>query len=133
MKISKAEDTKSNRAPEEYFTGAVWMDALLKETALPGVVAYRVSFEPGARTNWHSHPAGQVLYIVSGTCRLQREGEGPMEAGPGAVVHFAAGEKHWHGAAPESLMVHIAINFLNADKDTVWMERVNNEEYAQRA
>ncbi len=91
----------------------------------PGAGVYRVFFEPAARTHWHSHPEGQILYIVTGKGRVQKWDEPVIEVGPGDVVYIAPDEKHWHGAGPESFMVHIAINpAINTHGITEWMEEV---------
>ncbi len=129
MKVISLKDMETRQGPEDWFTGTVWMDAAAVET--PGAGIFRVLFEPGARTNWHTHPEGQILYIVTGEGRAQREGELLVEIGPGDVVYFAPGEKHWHGAAPETFMVHIAVNpAASSYGGTDWMEPVTDEEYS---
>jgi quercetin dioxygenase-like cupin family protein len=129
VKVVSAENMETRRGPEEWFTGAVWLDAAPANTS-PGAGVFRVLFEPGARTNWHTHPEGQILYVVTGTGRAQKEGESIVEIEPGDVVYFAPGEKHWHGAGPETFMVHIAINpATETDGGTDWMEPVTDEEY----
>lgn len=106
----------------------VGIDAKFRDPARTGGV---VLFEPGARTNWHTHPEGQILYVVTGEGLAQKEGEQVVEIGPGDVVYFAPAEKHWHGAAPDTFMVHIAINpAANSDSGTDWMEPVTDEQYA---
>ena len=117
------------RGPEKWFTGAVWMDAAPADSS-PGAGVFCVLFEPGARTNWHTHPEGQILYVVTGERRAQREGEPVVEIGPGDVVYFSPGEKHWHGAAPQYFMVHVAVNPAASSGDgTEWLEPVTDEEY----
>jgi quercetin dioxygenase-like cupin family protein len=107
------------------------MDAAPADASSPGAGVFRVLFEPGARTNWHTHPEGQILYVVTGEGRARREGEPVVEIGPGDVVYFAPGERHWHGAAPETFMVHIAVNpAASSDGGTDWMEPVTDEEYS---
>ena len=129
MKIVSNNDTEVRRGPEEWFTGTVWMDASPPASPDPGV--FRVLFEPGARTNWHTHPEGQILFIVTGTCRAATENEPPVEVEPGGVVFFAPNEKHWHGAIPETYMVHMAVSIANTtDGGTEWMDPVTDEEYA---
>ena len=97
----------------------------------PGAGVFRVFFEPGARTNWHAHPEGQILYIVTGTGRVQKEGELVVEVEPGDVVYFAPREKHWHGAGPDTFMVHVAVNpATETAGGTDWMEPVTDEEYS---
>ena len=88
-------------------------------------------FKPGARTNWHTHPEGQILHVITGEGRAQREGEPAVEIGPGDIVYFAPSEKHWHGAGPETFMVHVAINpATNSGGGTDWLEPVTEEEYS---
>ena len=129
MKVIPARDTNTRRGPEEWFTGVVWMDASPAGTP-PGAGIFRVLFEPGARTNWHTHPEGQILYVLTGVGRAQREGEPFVEIRPGDTVYFAPGEKHWHGASLDTFMVHIAINpATSTDGGTNWMEPVTDEEY----
>ncbi|CAN5716636.1 cupin domain-containing protein [soil metagenome] len=128
MKVVSSRDAETRRAPEEWFTGTVWMDAT--SVPQPGAGLFRVFFEPGARTNWHTHPEGQILYVVTGMGRIQKESEGPLEIRSGAIVYIAPGEKHWHGAAPDTFMVHVAINpALDTDGATDWMEPVTDEDY----
>lgn len=105
-------------APGEYFTGVVWM-----EPQVPGVV--RVTFTPGARTAWHTHPQGQTLLILSGRGRVQRRGAAAFDVTAGDVVQIDPGEEHWHGAAPDALMTHLAIQA----GETVWLRHVTDEEY----
>ena len=129
MKVISPEDMQTRRGPEDWFTGSVWMDVAAVET--PGAGVFRVLFEPGARTNWHTHPEGQFLYVVTGTGRAQKEGESVVELGAGDVVYFAPDEKHWHGAGPETYMVHIAITpAISTEGGTDWMEPVTDEEYS---
>ena len=129
MKVISLKDMETRQGPEDWFTGEVWMDAAAVET--PGAGIFRVLFEPGARTNWHTHPEGQFLYVVTGAGRVQREGEPVVEIGAGDIVFFAPDEKHWHGAGPDTYMVHIAISpALSTEGQTNWMEPVTDEEYA---
>ena len=128
MKVISPRDMETRRGPEDWFTGTVWMDAAVET---PGAGIFRVLFEPGARTNWHTHPEGQFLYVVTGTGRAQKEGESVVEIGAGDVVYFAPDEKHWHGAGPETYMVHIAITpAISSEGGTDWMEPVTDEEYS---
>lgn len=132
MEVVSAEKMETRRGPEEWFTGRVWLDAA-PAASPPGIGVFRVLFEPGARTNWHTHPEGQILYVVTGTGRAQKEGESAVEIGPGDVIYFAPDEKHWHGAGPDTFMVHVAINpAFETDGGTSWMEPVTDEEYAGR-
>ncbi len=97
----------------------------------PDVAVNRVLFEPGARTHWHTHPEGQILYIITGICRAAREGEPLGEVEAGGVVYFAPDEKHWHGATSDTYMVHMAINIATTtDGGTEWLEPVTDQEYA---
>jgi quercetin dioxygenase-like cupin family protein len=90
-----------------------------------------VLFEPGARTNWHTHPEGQILYVLTGEGRAQKEDASVVEIGPGDVVYLAPGEKHWHGAGPDTFMVHVAINpALNSECGTDWLEPITDEEHS---
>lgn len=131
MQVVSTKEIKAQRAPEQYFTGVVWMDAMLNTSSPHGAKSFRVSFEPGARTNWHAHPEGQILHVVTGRGRIQKSGERAQEILAGDSVHVAPDEKHWHGAAPDSLMIHVAINpTFNTDGATEWMEEVTEEEYA---
>lgn len=114
-----------NPANPEYFTG----DVTLRPLSTPGAGAVkflRVEFSPGARTNWHTHTGVQVLFVAEGRCRFQHEGGPVQEAGTGETIYIPAGEKHWHGAARESAMVHVAVN---VDFETEWLEPVPDEQY----
>jgi quercetin dioxygenase-like cupin family protein len=120
----------NRRGPAEWFTGTVWMDASPAGSS-PDAGVFRVLFEPTARTNWHAHPEGQILYVVTGEGRAQKDGESVVEIRAGDVVYFAPNEKHWHGAAPDTFMVHVAVNPAAAsDGGTDWMEPVTDEEYS---
>lgn len=128
MRIVSWRDTDSRVGPEKQFTGKVWMEP--SPASPPEAGAFRVFFEPGARTNWHAHPEGQILHVVTGTGRAGTEGGEVVEMRPGDVVCFAPEEKHWHGAAPDSFMVHIAVNpAATSEGGTTWMEPVTDEEY----
>ena len=118
------------RAPKDYFTGTVWQDPIIAASAPARLMATRVTFEPGARTAWHTHPLGQTLYVVSGVGRLQTEGGPVREIRPGDTVWIPPGEKHWHGAAPSTAMTHIAVHESLDGKHITWMEHVTDEEYA---
>ena len=130
MKVITPRDMQTARGPEGWFTGTVWRDGAPVGDP-PDVAVNRVLFEPGARTHWHTHTEGQILYIVTGTCRTAREDEPPVDVEAGGVVYFAPREKHWHGATSETYMVHMAINIANmTDGDTDWLEPVTDKEYA---
>ena len=109
MDIHLAGSRPTVRPPQDYFTGAVWQDPIITAAAPARLVSARVSFEPGARTAWHTHPLGQTLIVTAGCGRVQRWGGSIEEIRPGDVIWFAPGEKHWHGAAPTTAMTHIAI------------------------
>ena len=128
MKITQSGSTPSRSGPTEWFTGIVRIDAPFSGSgALSGAT---VTFEPGARTAWHTHPLGQTLLVVSGVGRVQREG-GPVETiRPGDVVWFEPNEKHWPGAAPDCAMSHIAIAEMKDGSVVTWMEKVADEQYA---
>jgi quercetin dioxygenase-like cupin family protein len=131
MNITRSGSRPSSRGPADYFTGTVRVDPLF-EVADPGrAVGASVTFEPGARTAWHTHPLGQTLIVVAGAGRAQRWG-GPIEdIRPGDVIAIAAGEKHWHGAAPATAMTHIAIQERLDGKTVEWMEKVTDEQYGR--
>ena len=130
MKVITPRDMQTARGPEDWFTGTVWRDGAPVGDP-PDVAVNRVLFEPGARTHWHTHTEGQILYIITGTCRTAREDEPPVDVEAGGVVYFAPREKHWHGATSETYMVHMAINIANmTDGGTDWLEPVTDEEYA---
>ncbi len=129
MKIFTAGSRPTNRAPAEYFTGTVWQDPIVATEAPARVAAARVSFEPGARTAWHTHPLGQTLYVVSGVGRVQTLGEPVREIRAGDTVWISPGEKHWHGAAPTTGMVHIAMHESLDGSVATWLEHVTDDDY----
>jgi quercetin dioxygenase-like cupin family protein len=108
------------------FSGTAWVEALVTARRPAGMRVYLVFFEPGARTHWHAHEGEHVLYVVSGSGRVQTAREPGKAIGPGDLVYVAPGEKHWHGAAPHSPMVHLAVT---TGGQTSWMEEVSREEY----
>ena len=130
MQITRNGTQPSRKLPEEYFTGAVRQDPLFQAPAPARVTGGLVTFEPGARTAWHTHPLGQTLIITSGCGWVQHEG-GPIEqVRPGDVVWFPPGEKHWHGATPTTAMSHIAIQEHSGDGNVVdWLEKVSDAQY----
>jgi quercetin dioxygenase-like cupin family protein len=133
MQIRHAGSQPSARAPAEYFTGTVRIDPLFPATDPSRVAGNHVTFEPGARTAWHTHPFGQALIVTSGLGRVQRWG-GPIEdIRPGDVVSFGPGEKHWHGASAATAMSHIAIQESLDGSPVTWMERVTDEQYGEPA
>jgi len=129
MDIKRSGSQPSGKGPAEYFTGTVRIDPLF-EAADPGrVVGASVTFEPGARTAWHTHPLGQTLIVTAGRGLAQRWGGQTEEIRPGDVISFPAGEKHWHGAGPTTAMTHIAIQERIDRKTVEWMEKVSDEQY----
>ncbi|HXW39848.1 MAG TPA: cupin domain-containing protein [Xanthobacteraceae bacterium] len=133
MDIRPCGSIPSRRPPAEWFTGTVWQDPIIEAPAPARAAATVVRFEPAARTNWHTHPLGQTLYIVSGVGRVQSFGGPPREVRAGDVVWFAPGEKHWHGAGPTTTMVHIAIQEALDGKYVDWLEKVTDEQYRTTA
>lgn len=121
------------RAPENNFTGRVWLDPLfLKPKAPQRTTGSFVTFEPGARTAWHTHPLGQTLVVVSGTGWVQEWGKEKVTVHSGDVINFAPGVKHWHGATDKTGMVHLAIQELTPEgKNVDWMEKVSDKQYSQ--
>ncbi|MFC4456660.1 cupin domain-containing protein [Deinococcus sonorensis] len=129
MDIQRAGSQPSQKGPADWFTGTVRIDPLFSASAPARAAGGAVTFEPGARTAWHTHPLGQTLIVLSGAGRVQREG-GPIEdITPGDVVWFAPGEKHWHGAASQTAMTHIAIQEALDGKAVDWLEHVTDEQY----
>jgi quercetin dioxygenase-like cupin family protein len=129
MDIKPAGSVPTRRASPDYFTGTVWQDAIIEAPEPARVRALRVSFEPGARTHWHTHPLGQTLHVLSGVGRAQSWG-GPVRViRAGDSVWFAPGEKHWHGASPEVAMVHLAIQEADGGTTVDWMEPVSEADY----
>ncbi|MDQ0319036.1 quercetin dioxygenase-like cupin family protein [Pararhizobium capsulatum DSM 1112] len=119
----------SGKGPADWFTGSVRIDPLFNANEARRGAAATVTFEPGARTAWHTHPLGQTLIVVSGLGRVQREGGPIQEIRPGDVVWFEPGEKHWHGAGPTTAMSHIAIQEHLDGKVVDWMEHVTQEQF----
>ncbi len=131
MEISRSGSHASAKGPADYFTGSVRIDAPFAGSGDARISGATVTFEPGARTAWHTHPLGQTLLVMAGAGLAQREG-GPVEAiRPGDVVWFAAGEKHWHGAVPDCAMSHVAIAERLDGKAVDWMEPVTDEQYGR--
>lgn len=129
MDIIRAGTKPSAAGPADWFTGTVRIDGLFNPFAPERVQGAHVTFEPGARTAWHTHPLGQTLIVTSGSGLVQREG-GPIETiHPGDVVWFAPGEKHWHGAAPQTAMTHIALQEVLDGKVVDWLEHVTDAQY----
>jgi quercetin dioxygenase-like cupin family protein len=129
MEIIRAGSKASARGPEDWFTGTVRIDPLFNPFAPERVQGAQVTFEPGARTAWHTHPLGQTLIVTAGFGLVQRLGGPVEEIRPGDVVWFAPGEKHWHGASPQTAMTHIALQEVENGKVVDWLEHVTDAEY----
>ena len=129
MDIKRNGSQPSGKGPAGYFTGTVRVDPLFKADAPARVVGASVTFEPGARTAWHTHPLGQTLLVTAGLGWAQREGGPVEEIRPGDIVWFEPGERHWHGATATTAMQHIAIAEALNDKVVDWMEHVTDEQY----
>lgn len=129
MEIARAADRKAGPGPADYFTGEVRHEPLISAPEPARVAASRVTFQPGARTAWHTHPLGQTLVVIEGVGRCQKMG-GPIdEIRAGDVVWIPPGEKHWHGAGPDTAMTHIAIQEKENGSAVTWMEHVTDTEY----
>ncbi|MGD1016271.1 MAG: cupin domain-containing protein [Roseiarcus sp.] len=128
MEIKRSGSQPSAKGPADWFAGAVRIDPLFAANAPARAAGNAVTFEPGARTAWHAHPLGQILIVVTGCGRAQRQGGPVEEIRPGDVVWIAPGEKHWHGAAPTTAMTHIAIQEALDGKAVTWMEKVSDEQ-----
>jgi len=131
MEIKRVGSQASIKGPADWFTGTVRIDPLFQAPAPARVGGASVTFEPGVRTAWHTHPLGQTLIVTAGCGSVQREGGPIEEIRPGDVVWFPPGEKHWHGAAPSTAMTHIAIQESLDGKAVEWMEKVTDEQYAK--
>jgi quercetin dioxygenase-like cupin family protein len=129
MEIKRSGSQPSGKGPAEYFTGAVRIDSPFKGSDPARVGGAIVTFEPGARTAWHTHPLGQTLIVTAGCGWVQREGGVIEEIRPGDVVWFESGEKHWHGATATTAMTHIAIAEALDGKTVDWMEHVTDTQY----
>jgi len=129
MEIKRSGSQPSGKGPAEYFTGTVRVDPLINAPDPARIFGALVTFEPGARTAWHTHPLGQTLIVTAGSGLVQRWGGPIEEIRPGDVVWIAPGEKHWHGAAPTTAMSHIAIVEQIDGKSAEWMEKVGDEQY----
>jgi len=132
MQIKRIGSQPSRIGPAEYFTGTVRIDSLFQATDPARAVGASVTFEPGARTAWHTHPLGQTLIVTAGCGSAQRWGGPIEEIRPGDVIWFPPGEKHWHGATATTSMTHIAIQEQLDGKAVDWMEKVSDEQYSSR-
>ena len=131
MNIAKSGSQPSAKGPADWFTGSVRIDSRFQRSTPARVGGAIVTFEPGARTAWHTHPLGQTLIVTAGCGRAQREGGPIEEILPGDVVWFEPGEKHWHGASPTTAMTLIAIAEALDGKAVDWMEKVTDEQYGR--
>ncbi len=130
MEIKRIGSQPSGKGPETYFTGTVRVDPMFSPPKPARVTGALVTFEPGARTAWHTHPLGQTLVVTAGCGRVQREGGSVEEIRPGDVVWFPPGERHWHGATSTTAMSHIAIQETMDGSAVDWMEQVTDAQYA---
>ncbi len=131
IEIKRAGTQPSNKGPADWFTGTVRIDPLFQTPEPARAVGASVTFEPGARTAWHTHPLGQTLVVTAGVGRVQREGGPVQEIRPGDVVWFPPGLKHWHGASLTTALTHIAIQEALNGKAVEWMEKVTDEQYGK--
>ena len=131
MDIMRAVDRPTKIAPEDRFTGQVFQDEVVVGKVPSRMRATNVSFSPGARTAWHSHPVGQVLYVVSGVGRVQLEGEQVQELQPGDTALIPPNTRHWHGAAPDRFFVHLAMSEVDENGGgTEWCDKVGDQDYS---
>ncbi|HEY5219871.1 MAG TPA: cupin domain-containing protein [Gemmatimonadaceae bacterium] len=130
MKIARSGSQPSAKGPGEWFTGTVRIDPQFPVREPARAAGNTVTFEPGARTAWHTHPLGQILIVTAGCGRVQRDGGAVEEIRSGDVVWFEPGEKHWHGAAPTTAMMHIAVQESLDGRAVEWMEQVSDEQYS---
>lgn len=132
MDITRSGSQPSGKGPAEWFTGAVRIDPLMQAPPPARVAGATVTFEPGARTAWHTHPLGQTLIVTAGAGLVQRSGGSIEDIRPGDVIWIPPGEKHWHGASATTAMTHIAIQEQLDGKAVEWMEHVSDEQYQAR-
>lgn len=133
MNINRSGAQPSTKGATDYFTGTVRVDPLFEAHEPARTSGASVTFEPGARTAWHTHPFGQTLIVTAGCGLVQRWGESIQPIRPGDVIQFAPDEKHWHGATPTTAMTHIAIQEALDGKTVDWMEQVSGEQYEDRS
>jgi quercetin dioxygenase-like cupin family protein len=129
MEIKRNGSQPSGKGPDDWFTGSVRVDPLIQAPEPARVTGAHVTFEPGARTAWHTHPLGQTLIITSGLGWVQRDGGDIEEVRPGDVVWFPPDEKHWHGATPTTAMTHLAVREKRDGKTVDWLEKVSDAQY----
>jgi quercetin dioxygenase-like cupin family protein len=130
MRITRTGTVPSQKGPEDYFTGSVRIDSRFQAASPARTGGGIVTFEPGARTAWHTHPLGQTLIVTAGRGWVQVEGGSKEEINPGDIVWFPPGEKHWHGATATTAMTHIAIAEALDGKSVDWMEKVTDQQYS---
>jgi quercetin dioxygenase-like cupin family protein len=131
MQVVRASARATRVPPPDNFSGTVYMDEIASPAAPSRLRTAKVTFAPGARTAWHTHPVGQVLYAMFGVGRVQEQGKAPIALYPGDTVLIPPDVKHWHGAAPDSLFAHVAVSELAEDGGgTVWLEKVSDADYA---
>jgi quercetin dioxygenase-like cupin family protein len=133
MEIKRSGSQPSVKGSEAWFTGTVRVDPLFQPEEPARTSGGLVTFEPGARTAWHTHPLGQTLIVTAGFGRAQRQGGPVEEIRPGDVIHFPPGEKHWHGASPTTAVTHIALQESLNGRTVDWMEKVTDQEYQSRS
>ena len=131
MEITKSGSQPSAKGPADWFTGAVRIDSRFQREAPARIGGATVTFEPGARTAWHTHPLGQTLLVTAGCGRVQRDGGLIEEIRAGDIVWFEPGERHWHRASPTTAMTHVAIAEMLDGKAVEWMEHVTDEQYGR--
>ncbi|MCB1339783.1 MAG: cupin domain-containing protein [Pseudooceanicola sp.] len=131
MKLFAAGSRPSQKAGPDYFTGTVWQDPIIEAPEPARTRALRVAFEPGARTAWHTHPLGQTLHVLSGCGLFGLRGEAPRVIRPGDTIWIPPGEEHWHGAGPDTGMVHLAIQEAEGGRAADWLEHVSDEDYSR--
>lgn len=131
MKITRNKNIESAKGSEDYFTGNVRVEMQFSKEEATRAAGAMVTFEVGARTAWHTHPAGQTLIIISGLGWVQKEGDNIIEVTPGDVIYFEPNEKHWHGASSKKAMSHLAIQEEVDGKVVDWMEKVSDEQYSK--
>lgn len=132
MKIMQAGSRPTKKASADWFTGTVWQDPVIEAPEPARLRALRVAFEPGARTAWHSHPLGQTLQVLCGLGLVCARGGAPRRIRPGDTVWIPPEEEHWHGAGPETAMVHLAMQEAQDGVSADWLEQVSDEDYLRR-
>ena len=130
MEIKACGTIETKKAPASWFTGTVWQDRIVEPTPPARLAAVMVRFEPGARTAWHTHPLGQTLYVIAGSGLAQSWGGPIQRISAGDIVRFPPGEKHWHGAGPNSIVEHLAMQESLDGSAVEWLEHVSDEQYS---